>query len=122
MVTQQGDVLWVTFSARHGSAPAGFRPAVVIQHDRFNQSRIETLVVLAITSNLRYAALPGNVRLSKGEAGLPKPSVVNVTQIATVDRKSLGPKLGRLSNARIREIWGGVCLVLQPSDEALALS
>jgi len=73
-----------------------------------------TACAVATTSQLRYEALPGNVRLRKGEAGLPRASVVNVTQIATLDRASLSAKIGRLSRDRLAEIWQGVCLVLAP--------
>ncbi len=114
MVIQQGDVVWVDLRKPAGSAPAGFRPAVVLQHDRYNRSRLNTTVVIAVTSNLKYAAQPGNVRLSKGEAGLPRPSVVNVTQIATIDRTHVVSKAGQLSPRRLMEVWRGVLLVLEP--------
>ena len=115
MVIQQGDVVWVELPSASGSVPAGRRPAVVLQHDRFNSSAINTTVVVAVTSNLRYAALPGNVRLRKGEAGLRRASVVNVTQIATVDRSNISSKIGQLSRGRVQEIWSGVLLVLEPA-------
>ena len=111
---EQGDIVWVVFPPPRGSGPAGRRPAVVLQHNRFNRTRLATTVVVAITSRLRYAALPGNVRLARGEAGLPTPSVVNVTQIATVDRADLGGRLGRLSRSRLIQVWDGVRLVLAP--------
>lgn len=113
----QGDVVWVQLPAPRGSEPGGRRPAIVLQHDRFNGSRLATAVVVAITSQLKYAALPGNVRLRKGEAGLPRLSVANVTQIATVDRALLGPRLGALSGKRLAEVWAGVRLVCEPSGE-----
>ena len=97
-----------------GSEPGGRRPAVVLQHDRFNRTHLATAVVVAITSHLKYAGLPGNVRLRRGEAGLPRPSVVNVTQIATVDRALLGPRLGTLSSSRLAEVWTGVRVVCEP--------
>ena len=75
---------------------------------------IATAVVVAVTSKLKYAELPGNVRLRKGEGGLPRPSVVNVTQIATVDREHIGPRLGRLTAARLMQVWAGVRLVCEP--------
>lgn len=113
----QGDVVWVAFPPPRGSGPAGRRPAVVLQHDRFNRTRLTTTVVVAITSNLRYAALPGNVRLARGEAGLAVASVVNVTQIATVDRADLRGRLGRVSRGRLADVWDGVRLVLAPEME-----
>ncbi len=116
MVIQQGDVVWVSISGTGGSAPAGRRPVVVLQHDRFNRTKLETAVVVAITSKLKYAGLPGNVRLRKGEAGLSKASVVNVTQVATVDRGQLGPHIGRLTTGRLVEVWEGVRLVCEPSS------
>jgi mRNA interferase MazF len=115
MVIEQGDVVWLDFPPPTGSAPGGHRPAVVLQHDRYNRTRINTAVVIAITSNLKYAELPGNVRLRKGEAGLPCPSVINVTQIATVDRGDITGKLGRLTTQRLHEVWAGVRLVLDPT-------
>src|SRR6185503_10740274 len=105
VVIQQGDVVWVSLPRAHGSAPAGRRPVVVLQHDRFNRTTLATAVVVAITSKLRYAELPGNVRLRKGEAGLSRASVVNVTQVATVDRDRLGPRLGRLGISRLLKVW-----------------
>ncbi len=114
MVIRQGDIVWVSLPPAHGSAPAGRRPAVVLQHDRFNQTRLATAVVVAVTSKLKYAPLPGNVRLRKGEGGLPRASVANVTQVATVDRGMIGPRVGSLSRHRLREIWDGVRLVCEP--------
>ena len=114
MVIQQGDVVWLDLPAARGSAPAGRRPAVVLQHDRFNRTAINTTVVVAITSNLRYGASPGNVRLRKREGGLSRPSIVNVTQIATVDRSDVRSIAGHLSSVRLSEVWSGVRLVLEP--------
>jgi len=118
-VTEQGQVYWLRFSGE-GSEPDGRRPAVVVQHDRFNQSAISTSVVAAITSNLKLAAMPGNVRLRKGEANLPRASVVNVTQLRTVDRTRLTEVVGKLSAPRLSEILGGIGLVLgleYPSED-----
>jgi mRNA interferase MazF len=114
VVIHQGDVVWVSLPPAKGSSPQGRRPALVLQHDRFNNTALATAVVVAITSQLKYAELPGNVRLRKGEAGLPRPSVVNVTQIATVDRDLLGPRLGALTAARLAQVWSGVRLVCEP--------
>jgi mRNA interferase MazF len=114
MVVSQGDVVWVVSPAPRASEPGGRRPAVVLQHDRFNRTALNTAVVAMITSNLRLAGLPGNVRLRKGEAGLPKPSVVNVTQLATLDRGDLVARLGTLSRGRLRDVWDGIRLVIEP--------
>jgi mRNA interferase MazF len=110
-VIEQGQVYWLRFRGQ-GSEPDGKRPAVVVQHDRFNRSAINTIVVAAITTNLRLAAMPGNVRLRKGEANLPRSSVVNVTQLRMLDRSKLIELVGRLGPKRINEIAHGLALVL----------
>ena len=102
----------MTFSSE-GSETWGRRPALVLQHDRLNHSRRNAVVVVAITSKLRYANLPGNVGLGKGEANLPKPCVINVTQIQTIDRAYLRQKIGRLPQPALRQVWEGVRLVLE---------
>ena len=108
---RQGDVYWLTFGGV-GSEPKGRRPALVVQHDRFNRSAINTTIVAAITSNIRLAAMPGNVRLRKGEASLPKASVVNVSQLRTIDRDRLVERVGSLTPTRLREVLSGLALVL----------
>lgn len=114
MVVQQGDVVWISLPDAEGSAPGGRRPVVILQHNRFNRTTLATVVVVAITSKLKYADLPGNVRLRKGEAGLQRASVVNVTQVATVDRLRLGPRIGMLTSARLGQVWAGIRLVCEP--------
>jgi mRNA interferase MazF len=111
-VIRQGEVYWLHFGPPEGSAPAGRRPAVVVQHDRFNRSAISTTVVAAVTSNLRLGAMPGNVRLRRGEAGLPRASVVNVSQIRTIDRARLEERVGVLGAGKMREILKGLALLL----------
>ena len=117
MVITQGDVVWVELPRARGSEPSGRRPVVVLQHERFNRTRLATVVVVAITSKLKYAGLPGNVRLRRGEAGLPRASVVNVTQVATVDRALVGARIGSLSRGRLADVWAGVRLVCEPDGE-----
>jgi mRNA interferase MazF len=112
VVIRQGEVYWLEFGRPRDSAPAGRRPALVVQHDRFNRSAIATTVVVAITSNLRLAAMPGNVRLGRGEAGLPHPSVVNVSQIRTLDRAVLRSRVGMLRRARVDQVLAGLALLL----------
>lgn len=116
MVIRQGDVFWVDLGEPSGSAPGYRHPHVVIQNNLFNRSRINTVVVCAITSNLKRAAAPGNVLLEKGEANLPKRSVVNVSQIFTVDKANLVEKIGTLSSKRVHQILDGVRLLTEPRD------
>src|SRR5713101_8108202 len=112
LVIRQGEVYWLHFGASEGSAPAGRRPALVVQHDRFNRSTISTTVVAAITSNLRLGAMPGNVRLRRGEAGLPHASVVNVSQIRTIDRTRLVDRVGVMGADKICDVINGLALLL----------
>ncbi|MCA9602139.1 MAG: type II toxin-antitoxin system PemK/MazF family toxin [Myxococcales bacterium] len=112
-VVRRGEVYWFTFVG-DGSAPGGRRPALVVQHDRFNRSAIKTTVLASITSNLRLADMPGNVRLKKGEANLTKACVVNVSQLHTVDQSKLHSPIGTLSDARIKQVRDGLALVLGP--------
>jgi mRNA interferase MazF len=116
LVIRQGEVYWLHFGDPEGSEPAGRRPALVVQHDRFNRSAISTIVVAAVTSNLRLAAMPGNVRLRRGEAGLFHPSVVNVSQLRTVDRSRLRDRVGVLGPARLQEVLQGITLLFGTED------
>lgn len=113
---RQGDIYWLDLGVPRGSAPGYRYPHVVVQNNLLNQSPINTAIVCAITSNLMRARIVGNVLLNKGEANLPKPSVVSVTQIMTVDKSDLVEKIGTLSPKRVLEILEGVQLVLQPRE------
>jgi mRNA interferase MazF len=114
MVIAQGDVFWLDMGAPHGSGPGFRRPHVIIQNDVFNASRIQTTILCAVTSNLARARAPGNLLLQKGEANLSRPSVVNVSQIVTVDKSILKEKIGTLSQERVRQIVAGLHLVFGP--------
>lgn len=116
MVIRQGDIFWVDLGDPSGSEPGYRHPHVVIQNNVFNLSRISTVVVCALTSNLRRAQAPGNVLLEIDEANLPKQSVVNVSQIFTVDKMQLDEKIGTLSTERVGEILDGIGLVLEPCE------
>jgi mRNA interferase MazF len=116
MVINQGDIFWIDLDEPSGSEPRYRHPHVVIQNNVFNRSRINTVVVCALTSNLKRAAAPGNVLLEPREANLPKQSVVNVSQIFTVDKSQLGEKIGTLSSRRVHEILDGIGLLLEPRE------
>lgn len=116
MVIKQGDVYWVDLGDPTGSEPGYRHPHVVVQNNLFNHSRIRTVVVCAVTSNLKRAAAPGNILLESGEANLPKQSVVNVSQIFTVNKDQLDEYVGTLSAKRVREILDGIKLVLEPRE------
>ena len=116
MVINQGDVYWVDLDEPSGSGPGYRHPHVVIQNNIFNRSRINTVVMCVLTSNLERAKAPGNVLLEKGEANLSKQSVVNVSQIFTMDKGDLVERIGALSRKRVRQILDGVSLILEPRD------
>lgn len=116
MVIHQGDLYWVDLEEPSGSSPGYRHPHVVIQNNLFNRSQIRTVVVLALTSNLKRADAPGNVLLEKGEANLPKQSVVNVSRVFTVDKSQLDEYIGTLTSRRVREVLNGIKLVIEPRE------
>jgi mRNA interferase MazF len=116
MVINQGDIFWIDLDEPSGSEPGYRHPHVVVQNNVFNRSRINTVVICALTSNLKRAAAPGNVLLEPSEANLPKQSVVNISQIFTVDKSQLGEKIGTLSSRRVHEILDGIRLLLEPRE------
>ena len=109
---RQGQVYWLDLGPAAGSAPAERHPCVVVQNDIFNRSAIATSVVCLITSNLGRAKAPGNVLLKKGEANLPKASVVNVSQILTVDKAELTECICTLSATAAAAVRDGLNLLL----------
>ena len=112
MVIRSGSIYWVDFSPGKGSEPMGRRPGLVIQNDALNDSNLNTVIILAITSTLKFGDLPGNIVLQKGEANMPKRCVINVTQIKSVDKKSIKQNIGALSEKRMAEVYQGLRLIM----------
>jgi mRNA interferase MazF len=112
VVARRGEIWWVALGEPRGSEPGYRRPVVVLQIDRFNESLIQTVVVATITSNARLARAPGNVACGRRDSGLTKPSVVNVSQVATIDKQRLLERVGRLPARLMAEVENGVRLVL----------
>lgn len=108
----RGEVWWADLGAPRGSGPGFERPVLVVSSDAFNRSRISTVLCAVVTSNLRLADAPGNVSLDAGEAGLDRPSVVNVSQVVTLDKAALVERLGTLDGAQIRLVELGLRRVL----------
>jgi mRNA interferase MazF len=104
----RGDVFWIGPDDSREPVAGYSHPHVVVQDDVFNHSRITTVVVCALTSNLHRANEPGNVLLDEGEGNLPKRSVVVVSQISSVEKARLGERIGSLSNARVEQILAGL--------------
>lgn len=101
----RGDLFWIS------TGPGPAHPHLVVQDDLFNRSRIPTVVVCALTTNLHKAKEPGNVLLEPGEGGLARQSVVVVSQIDSVRREELGDHIGCLSPARVEEVLEGLAFV-----------
>jgi mRNA interferase MazF len=116
MVINQGDIYWIELDEPEGSEPGYKHPHFIVQNNLFNRSRIKTVLVCPLTTNLKRASAPGNVLLDKKESNLPKESVVNVSQVFTVDKTQLDEYIGALSSKRITEILNGIRLVLDPRE------
>jgi mRNA interferase MazF len=112
MVVERGDVWWADLGEPIGAEPGYRRPVVIVQSDAFNRSRIDTTVALIVTSNLQLLDAPGNVLIRAKESGLPKDSVANVTQLATVDRAMLTERVGRVPRRIMARFDDGLRLVL----------
>jgi mRNA interferase MazF len=109
---RRGEIWWATLGRPFGSAPGFGRPVVVLQTNDFNESSIRTVIVVAITSNLELAAAPGNVLCRRRDTGLSKTSVVNVSQVATIDKRALVARVGALAAPKLARVEEGVRLVL----------
>jgi mRNA interferase MazF len=109
---QRGELYWVDFGIPGGSEPGYRRPAVVIQSNTFNQTRIRTVICAIISSNLALAEAPGNVLIEKDVFGLSKDSVINISQLYTVDKNALSDFIGKLSERYIVRIDAGIRLIL----------
>jgi mRNA interferase MazF len=112
LVGERGEIWWADLGEPRGSIPGFERPVLIIQSDIFNQSRINTLIVAIITSNLSLAEMNGNVKVSAKSSGLDKDSVVNVSQLFTVDKQDLLEFAGTLSERKMEQIDKGLRLVL----------
>lgn len=109
---KRGEIWWADLPSPVGSGPGYKRPVLIVQANPFNASRIATVVVATVTFNLALAEAPGNVRIAKSDSGLPQPSVVNVSQLITLDRSILAGKVRTLSGAAMDKVDSGLKLVL----------
>lgn len=107
----QGEIWWADLSEPIGSEPGYRRPVVVVQGDPLNRSRIGTAVVVPLTSNMDWAAAPGNVTLPSDLTGLSKDSVANVSQIVTVDRRTLMERVSKLPKSKLDLVFSGIDIV-----------
>jgi len=109
---RRGEIWWAELPAPIGAEPGFRRPLLIVQIDDFNRSNIQTVIGVALTTNLRLADAPGNVLLPAAESGLPKDSVANVTQILTADKGLLSTRAGALDDRAMLLVEDGLRLVL----------
>ena len=109
---RRGEIWWANLPPPSGSGPGLRRPVVVIQSNAFNDSRISTVIVLVITSNLALSAAPGNVRINKSTSGLSRASVINVSQVLTLDQAYLSKRVKMLPGKVLEDLNSGLCLSL----------
>ena len=109
---KRGEVWWADLPEPVASEPGFRRPVLILQSDEFNRSHINTVVAVAITSNTKLAAAPGNVSLPRRSVSLGRESVVNVSQIVTLDKSFLSQCVGSLPEPKFREVEEGIRLVL----------
>jgi len=109
---RRGQVWWADLGAPRGSSPGYQRPVVVIQADKLNKTDIGSVIVAISTTNLRLAKMPGNVFVSRGTGGLREDSVINVTQLYTLDRSDLKDLWGSLPNEKLEELSAGLAQIL----------
>ena len=108
----QGEIWWAELPLPKKSGPGLRRPVLVVQSDPFNRSRIATVVCVPLTSNVKWALMPGNVHLSARSTGLAKNSVANVSQIVSIDKSLLVERVGRLHTSKLDLVFSGIELVL----------
>ncbi len=113
---RRGELWWADFGEPRGSAPARRRPVLIIQADSYNDSSLRTVIVVALTTNARLATMPGNVFVPAPTGGLSQDSVVNVTQLGTVDRDDLEARIGAIPNHLLLEVDRGLLRVLGLRD------
>ena len=109
---QRGEIWWAMLRPPRGSQPGHRRPVLVVQGNEFNASKINTVVVITLTSNVALQAAPGNVLLSKRSTRLPKASVANVSQIMTLDKSFLTERIAKVDQSVMSEVDDGLRLVL----------
>ena len=109
---ERAEIWWASLREPDGSGPGYRRPALIVQSNDFNESKIQTVVVVTLTSNLKLAAAPGNILCRKKRTGLRRDSVINVSQILTVDKRFLTNRISKISPALMQEVDAGLRLVL----------
>ena len=118
MEVARGDIWWADLPDAEGSSPTGTRPVLVVQSKAFNRSAIQTVITAVITGNLALADAPGNVEVSQRESGLPKTSVINVSQLFTIDKRALRSRVGKLKPTTMVAVSEGLRFALGLEENA----
>jgi mRNA interferase MazF len=109
---KRGEIWWASLPEPSGAMPGYRRPVLIVQADAFTRSRIQTVIVMALTTNLRLAEAPGNVLLTAAQTGLPRDSVANVSQIITIDKAFVTELVGTVPGKVLQRVEDGLRLVL----------
>ena len=109
---KRGEIWWASMGEPRGSEPGYSRPVIIVSSNEFNQSLIQTVIVAVVTSNLRLVDAPGNFKITKKQSNLSKDSVVNVSQLITLDKTFLTEQVGKLNSKNISFLNEGIQLVL----------
>ena len=111
-MVNRGEIWWADFGPPRGSAPAYDRPCLVVQSNAFNRSNVQTVLIVPLTSNLRLGQAQGNVVLTARATGLPKDSVVNVSQLTSIDKSFLREPCGKIDGHSMQKVEDGIRKVL----------
>src|ERR1700686_54676 len=112
MAMRRGEIWWASLAEPQGPGPGFRRPVLIVQSNELNESAIRTSICAAMTSNMRLAQAPGNVRVPRRVGRLPHESVINVSQLITLDKRMLTEKAGCLPAESLRDVEAGIKLVL----------
>jgi mRNA interferase MazF len=112
-MVKNGSIYWVSFSGNNATDEKELRPCLVIQNDVLNESRLNTTVVVVITSNLEFGKLPGNVLIEKGVANMPWEGVVNVSQVMSIEKNKIDEEIGALPGELMKKVCEGLKLIME---------
>ena len=112
MVVERGEIWWADLDDPRGSEPGFPRPVLIVQRDSFNRSRINTVIAVALTTNMNLVGSPGNVLIHSKDSGLARDSVANVSQVITVDKTYLARRLARLREPLLAEVEEGLRMIM----------
>jgi mRNA interferase MazF len=108
----RGEIWWVDYGIPFGSEPGYRRPVIILQNDFFNNSKINTTIVIPISSNLLLADVPGNIYIEKRDCKLGKNSVILTSQFGVIDKERLIEKISKINNDIMKKIENSIMFIL----------